>query len=407
MARDEDGREARGGPRPEGDERPRRAGVRFAPVGRADRTRGRDAARDGGEAVGPDARRPTVPRPDRAQGAGRGDRAGNRGDERGSARPPGAGDERPRRAPRASAGEREPRDARPARGPAPRTGAGSSGAQGARSARGGAGERARPTPTRPVATGPMRLQRALARAGIASRRHAESLIAEGRVAVNGRPAQIGQTVDPGRDAITVDGRPIGAPVAAQWLVLHKPAGVLTTRSDPEGRRTVFDIVAPLPGLTYVGRLDYMTEGVLLLTTDGDAAHRLTHPSREVERTYVAIVRGPAPAAVRAIRQGLELEDGPVRALGADARPLGNRRWELELTITEGRTREVRRICETLDLEVERLVRVSFGPVRLGTLPSGATRPLTVAEQRTIDAVVRMEVAPRREREAAEAYDDEY
>ena len=117
--------------------------------------------------------------------------------------------------------------------------------------------------------------------------------------------------------------------------MHKPSGVLTTRRDPQGRPTVFDLVPEIPGLTYVGRLDYMTEGVLLMTTDGDAAHRLTHPSREVERTYVATVRGNANAAMRAARKGVELEDGLVQPVSVDARPLGDRRWEFEITIERG------------------------------------------------------------------------
>jgi 23S rRNA pseudouridine2605 synthase len=232
----------------------------------------------------------------------------------------------------------------------------------------------------------MRLQRALARAGVASRRDADALIAEGRVTVNGQVAVVGQVVDAARDAIVLDGAPIAAPAPRMWLVLHKPAGVLTTREDPEGRPTVFGIVPDRPGLTYVGRLDYMTEGVLLFTTDGDAAHQLTHPSRGVERTYVAVVRGNAPAAVRELRRGVVLEDGPVHAEQADARPLGNRTWELELTITEGRTREVRRVCEALDLEVLRLIRTRFGPVRLGNLRPGETRALNGAERSVIDTL---------------------
>src|SRR5688572_8298827 len=139
-------------------------------------------------------------------------------------------------------------------------------------------------------TGTMRLHRALARAGVASRRRAEVLIGEGRVRVNGVIAHVGQGIDPAADHVEVDGRKVNLLVApATWIVLHKPAGVMTTRSDPQGRRTVFELVRDVPGLVYVGRLDLETEGVLLLTTDGDAANRLTHPSSEIERVYVAIV----------------------------------------------------------------------------------------------------------------------
>src|SRR5215467_1476611 len=219
--------------------------------------------------------------------------------------------------------------------------------------------------------GPMRIQRALARAGVASRRHAEELVAAGRVAVNGMPAQIGQSVDPSRDQITVDGRRIGlvaSPEHATWLVLHKPPGVMTTRSDPDGRRTVFDLVPPVPGLTYVGRLDYLTEGVLLLTTDGAAAHHLSHPSSEIERTYVATVTGKGDEAAQVARRGVTLDDGPVRPTRVEVRKLGRDRWAFEVTITEGRKREVRRLCSALGLGVERLVRTKFGPVELGDLP---------------------------------------
>ncbi len=234
----------------------------------------------------------------------------------------------------------------------------------------------------------MRIHRALARAGVASRRKAEELVAAGRVRINGEVARTGQSVDPTRDTITVDGRAIARPPAAQWVVLHKPAGVLTTKSDPEGRPTVFDLVAPAPGLTYVGRLDYMTEGVLLLTTDGDAAHLLTHPSTQVERTYVATVRGAVKAAASQIRAGVELDDGVVVpeavSVVEGAQP---RTWDLSLTIREGRTREVRRLCEAVGLEVLRLVRTSFGPVSLGSLAPGATRSLTSRERDLIHALV--------------------
>lgn len=233
----------------------------------------------------------------------------------------------------------------------------------------------------------MRVQRALARAGGMSRREADRAVADGRVTVNGAPAAVGQVVDPARDVVAVDGAVVSLTVPAHhWLVLHKPGGVMTTRRDPAGRRTVFDLAPPLPGLVYVGRLDYMTEGVLLLTTDGDAAHALTHPSRDVERTYVATVRGDAVSAARAARRGVELEDGFVAPRDVDVRPLGKRRWALELTLAEGRNREVRRLCEALGLEVEQLVRTRFGPVRLGELPVGATRALTAKERDILAAL---------------------
>ena len=231
---------------------------------------------------------------------------------------------------------------------------------------------------------PMRIQRALARAGVLSRRKAEELVAAGRVTVNGVVAQVGQTVDTDRDVIAVNGERIGAPAPVEWFVLNKPAGVITSRHDPEGRRTVFDLAPQRPGLTYVGRLDFLTEGVLLLTTDGGAAHRLTHPSREVERTYVVSVTGHGETALEELRHGVELEDGVVRPKKVTSRRLGRGRFELTITITEGKNREIRRLCEAVGLEVDRLVRVRFGPVELGDLPAGQVRSLTKQEQRALE-----------------------
>jgi 23S rRNA pseudouridine2605 synthase len=234
----------------------------------------------------------------------------------------------------------------------------------------------------------MRIHRALARAGVASRRKAEELVAAGRVRVNGEVARTGQSVDPTTDKITVDGKVIALPPSAKWVVLNKPAGYLTTRSDPEGRNTVFELVKDEPGLTYVGRLDYMTEGVLLFTTDGDAAHKLTHPSSQIPRTYVANVRGSVKAAAAEMRAGVELEDGMVQPEQVEVEPGERpRTWDLTLTIREGRTREVRRLCEAVGLEVLRLVRTSFGPVQLGALEPGTTRALTTKERTMLDALV--------------------
>lgn len=279
---------------------------------------------------------------------------------------------------------------RPPRGDARGAGARAAGAKQTPArphARGAPGvPRARPAEKLPAE--PMRVHRALARAGVASRRGAEAMVAAGRITVNGRPATIGEVIDPAHDVVAVDGTPVSVEPERVWVVLNKPAGVVTTRRDPAGRRTVFDVVPARPGLTYVGRLDYLTEGVLLLTTDGAAAHALTHPSRQVERTYVATVRGDAHGAARMARAGVELEDGIARPAAVHVRTVpGRRRYEFEVTLTEGRTHEVRRICAALGLEVERLVRTSFGPVHLGSLEPGAARPLSAREAEVLTAIV--------------------
>jgi len=230
----------------------------------------------------------------------------------------------------------------------------------------------------------MRLQRAMARAGVASRRKAEDLIRAGRVRVDGQPATIGMSVDPEAQRITVDGRAVRPAARTTWIALNKPIGYVVSRSDPEGRRTVFGLLPKVPGLTYVGRLDVMTSGLLLLTTDGAAAHRLMHPRYEVPRTYWIGVHGADAAAVRAaLAKRIVIDGRPVRVVESRVRPV-SRSLEVELTLAEGRQRIVRRVAEALGLKVEWLHRVAYGPVRLGRLAEGKWRELTRQEIEAIE-----------------------
>ncbi len=226
----------------------------------------------------------------------------------------------------------------------------------------------------------MRLQRALAQAGIASRRAAEEMILEGRVRVDGEVATLGMKVDPDRQKITVGGRVVHR-VAQRWLAFHKPMGVVTTASDEEGRRTVFDFIKDARGLTYVGRLDVNTTGLLLLTTDGEAVHRLTHPSYRVPRSYTALVHGkPSPEIEAAVKQRVVVDGKAVVPVRVRVRPGKDGRSILDVTLHEGRNRIVRNWCEAMGIKVDRLARIAYGPVRLGDLPVGATRPLTPQEE---------------------------
>lgn len=235
----------------------------------------------------------------------------------------------------------------------------------------------------------MRLQRALAQAGIASRRAAEGLIEAGRVTVDGQVATLGMKVDPDRQRITVGGKPIHK-VEQRWLAFHKPMGVVTTASDEEGRRTVFDFIREPRGLTYVGRLDVNTTGLLLLTTDGDAVHRLTHPSYRVPRSYTALVHGlPTEEIEAATRKRVLVEGKPVVPSRVRVRPGREGRSILDVTLTEGRNRIVRTWCEAMGLKVERLARIAYGPVRLGELGVGASRPLTEEEEAAIYKAIGM------------------
>ncbi len=229
----------------------------------------------------------------------------------------------------------------------------------------------------------MRLQRALARAGVASRRAAELLIEQGVVRVDGVVATLGSKVDPARQSITVRGRRV-AEKPRRWIAFHKPLGVVTTAQDEEGRRTVFDFVPRAEGLSYVGRLDVMTTGLLLLTTDGDAVQRLTHPKYKVPRRYTALVHGrPTAEIAEAVLRPVVLEGRPVVPLAVRVRPGVAGRSILDLTLAEGRKHIVRRWAEELGLKVERLARLAYGPIRLGELPVGKWRPLSPAEQRAL------------------------
>lgn len=225
-----------------------------------------------------------------------------------------------------------------------------------------------------------RLQKLIARAGVTSRRRAEELIVQGRVQVNGLVVtELGAKADPEKDTITVDGRELPSP-QREYYLLHKPRGYVTTVRDPQGRPTVIDLVPAWTRLFPVGRLDLDSEGLLLLTNDGELAYLLTHPRFEVEKVYEVWVRGhPTPKDLEALRRGVLLEDGPARA--AQVEMLGN--WQkgarLAVTMYEGRKREVRRLFGTLGFEVKRLIRRRLGPIELGDLPVGHARRLTPQE----------------------------
>jgi 23S rRNA pseudouridine2605 synthase len=236
----------------------------------------------------------------------------------------------------------------------------------------------------------MRLQRALARAGVASRRAAEKLIEDGRVRVDGKPAILGMKVDPERQRITVGNRHVKVK-ERRWLAFHKPLGVVTTAKDEEGRRTVLDFIPDSTALTYVGRLDVMTTGLLLLTTDGEAVHRLTHPRYRIPRRYTALVHGrPTAELARAVQQRVVIDGRPVVPSEVKVRPGTEGRSILDITLEEGRNRIVRRWAEALGLKVDRLARLSYGPVRLGDLPPGRYRPLTPREEAALYKVVRLD-----------------
>jgi 23S rRNA pseudouridine2605 synthase len=229
--------------------------------------------------------------------------------------------------------------------------------------------------------GPVRLQKVLATAGVGSRRACEELIAAGRVTVNGRVASLGDRADPATALIHVDGERVATDPHAVYLAFHKPRGVVSTMDDEYGRKALADYLDRVEQRVFhVGRLDADSEGLLLLTNDGELAHRLTHPSYGVTKTYLCQVPGPVPkAAGRALRDGVALADGPARADSFRVRDAVGRKALVEVVLHEGRKHIVRRMLAEVGLPVTRLVRTAVGPVRLGNLRPGQARRLSRTE----------------------------
>ena len=232
-----------------------------------------------------------------------------------------------------------------------------------------------------------RLQKVLARAGLGSRRVSEGLIADGRVTVNGEVAVLGRRVDPQHDRVELDGVPVIVDTTIVHWLLNKPAGYVTTAADTHGRPTVLDLVPDEPRVFPVGRLDLDTEGLLLITNDGDLAQLLTHPSHGVEKEYFVEVEGkPSPAALRALRSGVELDDGPTRPAQAKIlQESATGTTALTIVVKEGRKRMVRRMCAEIGHPVVRLARTRIGPLRDPHLAPGTWRAVTNDEVRALYA----------------------
>ncbi len=223
-----------------------------------------------------------------------------------------------------------------------------------------------------------RLNKFLAESGIASRRKADQLIEEGKVIVNGKPAKVGQTIDPVKDRIKVSGKPVEKP-RFEYVMFHKSKDSLTTKSDPEGRKTIYDILPPeFRHLHPIGRLDRATTGLLILTNDGDLTQRLAHPKFHVSKVYRAMLNKPLELEdAQVIAKGVEL-DG-VMTKSASINTIGDDGLNIEITISEGRYRQVRRMFEAVGYEVLKLKRTHFGPIDLGRLALGKTRLLSPRE----------------------------
>lgn len=228
-----------------------------------------------------------------------------------------------------------------------------------------------------------RIQKILSAAGVCSRREAEELIIEGRVKINGRVAELGDKADPEDDTIKVGGRLIrvAAGVKKLYIVLNKPRGYVSTTNDPEGRQTVMDLLGDVGTRVYpVGRLDYDTEGLLVFTNDGEFANAMTHPSREVPKTYDVKVQGIlTESELERLKRGVRLEDGMTAPAQLRKKGLVDKNSWVEITIHEGRNRQVRRMCEAVGHRVQKLKRIKFGPVDLKGTPLGSYRELTPSE----------------------------
>jgi 23S rRNA pseudouridine2605 synthase len=238
----------------------------------------------------------------------------------------------------------------------------------------------------------IRLQKVLAAAGVGSRRHSEELIDAGRVRVDGKVVrEQGRRVDPETAVIEVDGQRVVTRAGLVHLALNKPLGVVSAMSDPEGRPTISDMLVEFgdhPGLFHVGRLDIDSEGLLLVTNNGDLAHRLTHPSFQVPKTYQVEVNGPVRRdTLRLLSRGVQLDDGPVRAENVRIIDQAGSRVLIELVVREGRNRVVRRMFDEVGHPVQRLLRTEFGAVRLGNLRSGRVRHLTRFEVGALHSAV--------------------
>lgn len=233
---------------------------------------------------------------------------------------------------------------------------------------------------------PMRLQKYLAQCGVASRRSAEGLIVDGHVCVNGKTVcELGTKIDPEADCVTVHGKPVSLQNKCVYIMLNKPRGYVTTVKDEQGRQTVIDLLPEELGRIYpVGRLDFDTEGLLLLTNDGDFTQMLTHPSHEVSKTYLAKVRGvPSDAALKALRTGVMIDGKKTHPAEVLVKKSDAGSTMLSITIHEGRNRQVRKMCSSVGHPVVFLRRIAEGSLRLGSLPTGSWRHLTEDEVRSL------------------------